>query len=183
MRIKLIGLLAVLLLAACETMEVQRVEPRVAPVAFSTYTWGPSALGDVPEVSAQLVELDQEMRDVVAAEMGARGYRLVENGAGADMVVDYQVAVIEEQFAGDPTDSSWDAQFDSNATPGVVELPTRTGAPRVTLTLGIGRPGEPSIWGGTATKLMTRSEDAAERRHILSAAVRDLLKDLPPAAP
>lgn len=183
MRTRLIGLLTALVLAGCETMEVQRVEPRAAPVAFSTYTWGQSALSGAPEASAQLVELDEEMRDAVAAEMRARGYRLVEDDARADMVVDYQVAVIEEQFAGDPTDPRWDAQFDSNAPSGVVELPTRTGASRITLTLGIGRPESPSIWGGSATKLMARGQDGDERRRILNAAVRDLLRDLPPAAP
>jgi len=181
MRIALLGLLGLLLLAGCEDIQVQRVEPAGAPVAFSTYAWGQAALSDAPEASAQLVELDQDMRSVVTAELRARGYREVDDAARADMIVDYQVAVVEEQFAGDPTDPSWDAQFDNNTPEGVVELPTRTGAPRVTLTLGIGRAGSAPIWGGSATKLLTRPEDAAERQRVIGTAVRELLKDLPAA--
>ncbi|WP_323846660.1 DUF4136 domain-containing protein [Microbulbifer magnicolonia] len=180
MRLILMGLFG-LLLAGCQEMQVERVEPRSAPVAFSTYAWGQSALGDVPEASAQLVELDEEMRAAVAAELSARGYREEAEPGNADMLVDYQVAVVEEQFSGDPSNPSWDAQFDSNAAQGVVELPARTGAPRVTVTLGIGRPGGAAIWGGSATKLLTRPESAEERQRVIGTAVRELLRDLPAA--
>ncbi|MEX2961706.1 DUF4136 domain-containing protein [Microbulbifer sp. TYP-18] len=173
------GLLGAALLAGCDTVQTQRIEPRSAPEAFSTYAWGRSGLATVPEASAQLVELDETLRASVSALMSARGYQLIEDPTRADMVMDYQVAVIEEQFAGDPTDSSWDAQFDSNAPSGVVELPARTGAPRFTLTLGLGRPGGMALWGGNATKLMTRPEDANERRRIIDTAVRELLESLP----
>ncbi|SHF87934.1 protein of unknown function [Microbulbifer donghaiensis] len=181
MRKTLIGLFATLMLAGCQDIQVERVEPRVAPVAFSTYAWGEAALSEAPEASAQLVELDEEMRAAVAGEMRARGYREVNEAARADMLIDYQVAVVEEQFSGDPTDPTWDAQFDSNATAGVVELPARTGAPRVILSLGIGRAGDAPIWGGSATKLLTRPESEAERQRIIGAAVRELLRDLPAA--
>lgn len=180
MRIAIFGLLG-LLLAACQDVQVQRVQPAAAPVAFSTYAWGHAALSDVPEASAQLVELDEDMRAAVTAELQARGYRQVADAERADMVVDYQVAVVEEQFSGDPTDPSWDAQFDNNAPQGVVELPARTGAPRVTLSLGIGRADSAPIWGGSATKLLTRPESAEERRRVIGSAVRELLKDLPAA--
>ncbi|SEA09528.1 DUF4136 domain-containing protein [Microbulbifer marinus] len=181
MRKTLIGLFATLVLAGCQDMQVERVEPRAAPVPFSTYAWGEAALSDVPEASAQLVELDEEMRAAVSGELRARGYREVDEVARADMLVDYQVAVVEEQFSGDPTDPTWDAQFDSNATKGVVELPERTGAPRVILSLGIGRADGAPIWGGSATKLLTRPESEEERRRIIGTAVRELLRDLPAA--
>lgn len=180
MRIAIFGLLG-LLLAACQDVQVQRVQPTSAPVAFSTYAWGQAALTDVPEASAQVVELDEEMRAAVTAELQARGYRQVEDAARADMVVEYHVAVVEEQFSGDPKDPSWDAQFDNNAPQDVVELPARTGAPRVTLSLGIGRADSGPIWGGSATKLLTRPESAEERRRVIGTAVRDLLKELPAA--
>ncbi|MCX2778138.1 DUF4136 domain-containing protein [Microbulbifer thermotolerans] len=180
MRTVIVGLLG-LLLAACQDVQVQRIEPAAAPVAFSTYAWSQAALSDVPEASAQLVELDQEMRAAVTAELQMRGYRQVEDTGSADMLVDYQVAVVEETFSGDPTDPSWDAQFDSNAPAGVVELPARTGAPRVTLTLGIGRADSVPIWGGSATKLLTRPESAEERQRVIGNTVRELLKDLPAA--
>jgi hypothetical protein len=170
------------LVVGCETMQLKRVEPRVAPESFSTYAWGQSALSDVPEASAQLVELDEELRTQVEGLMQARGYRLLDDKARADMVMDYQVAVVEEQFAGDPTDSSWDAQFENNVQANVVELPVRTGAPRVTVTLGLGRAGAPAIWGGSASELLTRPENGDERRRILSGAVNQLLRDLPPAS-
>lgn len=181
MRLILLGFLA-LLTTACQEVQVQHVEPAQAPVAFSTYAWGQPALAGMPDTTAQLVELDDEMRAAVTAELRARGYREVDDVASADMVVDYQVAIIEEQFVNDDTHPSWNAQFDSNAQSGVVELPTRTGAPRVTLTLGIGRDGGPAIWGGSANKLLARPDDAQQRRRLLGIAVRDLLRDLPPAA-
>ncbi|MFC6633258.1 DUF4136 domain-containing protein [Microbulbifer taiwanensis] len=180
MRSILMGLFG-LLLAGCQDMDVQRVQQGAAPVAFSTYAWGEAALSDVPEASAQLVELDEEMRAAVTAELRARGYREVTEAARADMLVDYQVAVVEEHFSGDPSNPSWDAQFDANAPQDVVELPSRTGAPRVTVSLGIGRAGGAPIWGGSATKLLTRPESAQERQRIIGAAVRELLKDLPAA--
>jgi len=182
MRLILIGFLS-LLAAACQPVKVQRVEPAQAPVAFSTYAWGQSALSDVPDATAQLVELDDEMRAAVRAELAARGYREVEDSAHADMLIDYQVAIVDEQFVNDDTHPSWNAQFDSNAQSGVVEMPTRSGAPRVTLTLGIGRANGPAIWGGSASKLLARPEDAKARRSLLGSAVRELLQDLPPAAP
>lgn len=182
MKTMIMGLVALVLLGGCQDMQVQRVDSRAAAVGFSTYAWGQAALSDVPEASAQLVEVDEEMRSAVTAILHARGYRQVADTANADMVVDYQVAVIEEQFSGDPSNPSWDAQFDSNTPSGVVELPARTGAPRVTLTLGIGRADSTPIWGGSATKLLTRPESAAERQRVIGAAVRDLLRDLPVAA-
>lgn len=186
MRSGIFGLLAATvfgaaLLAGCETMQLERVEPRTAPVAFYTYAWGQSALGETPQASAQLVELDEALRTAVAEAMLSRGYRLIEDPTQADMVMDYQVAVVEEQFSGDPQNTSWEAQFDSNTPRGVVELPSRTGAPRVTLTLGLGPAGGMALWGGSATKLLTRPEDPKERRRILNTAVQELLRDLPPA--
>ncbi|WP_346837730.1 DUF4136 domain-containing protein [Microbulbifer sp. SAOS-129_SWC] len=180
MRLILIGFLA-LITVACQQVKVQRVEPAQAPVAFSTYAWGQSPLGNVPDASAQLVELDDEMRAAVRAELAARGYREVEDSSRADMLVDYQVAIVDEQFVNDDTHPSWDAQFDANAQSGVVDMPNRSGAPRVTLTLGIGRADGPAIWGGSASKLLARPEDAKSRQSLLAAAVRELLKDLPPA--
>ncbi|WP_250464960.1 DUF4136 domain-containing protein [Microbulbifer litoralis] len=183
MRLILVGLMG-LLLAACQDMQVKRVEshPAVAGTRFSTYAWSEASLATTaPDAAAQVVELDDEMRAIVSAEMRSRGYREVEDKARADMVVDYQVAVIEQEFAGDPTDPEWDAQFDSNAQQGVVELPERTGAPRVVLTVGIGPDGGAAIWGGSATKLITRPESQEQRRRIIGAAVRDLLRDLPAA--
>lgn len=177
-----IALLGLILLAGCEDIQVQRVEPRAAPVAFSTYAWGQAALSDVPDASAQLVELDKDMRGVVTAEMAARGYRLVEDPARADMMVDYQVSVIQEEFSANDTPPSWNAQFDNNAVEGAVELPARSGAPRVTLSLGIGRADGAPIWGGSASKLLARPESAETRQRVLRAAVQDLLRDLPPAA-
>lgn len=181
-RMMIVGFFALALLGGCQEMQVERVKQNGAAVGFSTYAWGQAALSDVPDASAQLVELDEEMRGAVTAELQARGYRQVADNANADMVVDYQIAVIEEQFSGDPSNPSWDAQFDSNSQSGVVELPERTGAPRVTLMLGIGRADSAPIWGGSATKLLTRPESDTERQRIISAAVRDLLRDLPAAA-
>ncbi|MFV8781267.1 DUF4136 domain-containing protein [Microbulbifer sp. SA54] len=185
MRIPFAGLMAALLalagLTGCSPTQVEKIQPRSAPVAFSTYAWGTEALSATSGSSAQLVELDAELRQVVGALMAARGYRQLDNPANADMVVDYQVAIIEEEFAGDPQNESWDAQFDSNAQANVVELPTRTGAPRVTLGVGIGPANGAAIWGGRATKLITRPEDKAERQRILDRAVAEILEDLPPA--
>ena len=180
MRLIFLGFLG-LLMTACQDVQVQRVEAGPPPVVFSTYAWGQAALSDVPDASAQLVELDEELRAIVVAEMRARGYRLVDDTAQADMVIDYQVAVINEEFVNDDSNPSWDAQFDSNAQEGVVELPQRSGAPRVTLTLGIGREGEPAIWGGSAEKLIARPENAQERQRILGTAVQELLRNLPAA--
>lgn len=183
MRLILVGLLGVLL-AACQDMQVKRVEsgPAASAVRFSTYAWSEAPLSaTAPDASAQVVELDEEMRAIVSGELRSRGYREVADGASADMVVDYQVAVIEQELSGDPTDPEWDAQFDSNAQEDVVEMPARTGAPRVVLTLGIGPDGAPAIWGGSATKLIARPESADERRRLIGAAVRNLLQDLPPA--
>lgn len=182
--IKIFGLLASALVAAllatgCQNAQVKRIEPTAAPVPFSTYAWGDPALSDAPDVSAQMVELDQEVRMAVGGQLQARGYHRVEDPARADMVVDYQVALLQEEFSGDPSDPSWDAQFDSNAPEGVVELPARTGAPRIVLSLGIGRQGQPALWGGSATKLLVRPESRDERRRVIGAAVRNLLQDLP----
>lgn len=179
-RLMVLALGAVALMA-CETLNVERVQPAEAPVAFSTYAWGQSSLGETPGAAAQLVELDEDLRATVAGLMQSRGYRLVEDPTTADMVMDYQVAIVEEEFASDTENSSWDAQFDSNAQRGVVELPSQTGAPRVTLTLGLGRPGGRVIWGGNATKLLARPENREERRRVLNTAVQELLRDLPPA--
>ncbi|WP_237067556.1 DUF4136 domain-containing protein [Microbulbifer guangxiensis] len=173
--------LGALALMACETLDVERVQPAEAPVAFSTYAWGQSSLNETPGAAARLVELDEDLRDTVAALMQSRGYRLVEDPTTADMVMDYQVAIFEEEFAGDGDNPSWDAQFDSNAQRGVVELPSQAGAPRVILTLGLGRPGGRVIWGGNATKLLARPENREERRRVLNAAVQELLRDLPAA--
>ncbi|WP_237057195.1 DUF4136 domain-containing protein [Microbulbifer sediminum] len=182
MRKILTGLLFALLLAGCESTVVERVQPAEAPVSFSTYAWGVAPLGDVPDASAQNVELDDELRQIVRAYMHQRGYRLVEDSAAADMVLDYQVSIVEEEVASEQSNPGWDAQFDSNAPRGTVELPNRTGAPRITLTLEIGRAEGAAIWGGSASKLLARPEDAAERQRLLGAAVREIFKDLPPAA-
>lgn len=177
------GLLLITGLAGCGTpTQIDRIEPQTPPVSFQTYAWGIEALSGSKGAPAQLVELDTELRQVVGALMQARGYRQVQDLDSAQMVVDYQIAVVEEEFAGDPTNESWDAQFDSNAMPGVVELPSRTGAPRVTLSVGIGPQNGMPIWGGSATKLMVRPEDKSERQRILNNAVDELLKNLPPAA-
>ncbi|GAA5525154.1 hypothetical protein Maes01_01719 [Microbulbifer aestuariivivens] len=174
--------LGALALLACDTLDVERVQPGAAPVAFSTYAWGQSSLSEDTGAAAQLVELDEDLRTAVAALMQSRGYRLVNDPTGADMVMDYQVAIIEEEFASEAENSSWEAQFDSNAQRGVVELPSQVGAPRVILTLGLGRPGGRVIWGGSATKLLARPENAEERRRTLNTAVQELLLDLPAAA-
>lgn len=186
MRINLAGLMAALLvlvgLAACTSTQVKTIEPTAGPVQFSSYAWGTEALTDVSGVSsAQMVELDAELRDIVGAMLNSRGYVQVDNPANADMVVDYQVAVIEEEFASESAEESWDAQFDSNAPRGVVELPTNTGAPRVTLSVGIGPENGAPLWGGSATKLIAHPESADARQRLLSKTVGELLKDLPPA--
>ncbi|WOX04497.1 DUF4136 domain-containing protein [Microbulbifer pacificus] len=179
----LTGFVLSLGLAGCGTpTQIDRIESRSAPVSFQTYAWGTEALSGESGAPAQLVELDAELRQVVGAVMLARGYRQVQGADHAQMVVDYQIAIVEEEFAGDPKDESWDAQFDSNAQRGVVELPARTGAPRVTLSVGIGPQHGMPIWGGSATKLMVRPEDKNERQRILNNAVNELLRDLPPAA-
>ncbi|WP_105102150.1 DUF4136 domain-containing protein [Microbulbifer pacificus] len=179
----LLSLLLALGLAACSSpTQIERIQSRGAPVSFQTYAWGSEALSAESGAPAQLVELDSELRQVVGALMLARGYRQVPSADNAQMVVDYQIAIVEEEFAGDPQNESWDAQFDSNAQRGVVELPARTGAPRVTLSVGIGPQNGMPIWGGSATKLMVRPEDKNERQRILNNAVGDLLRDLPPAA-
>ncbi|WP_288131451.1 DUF4136 domain-containing protein [Microbulbifer sp.] len=186
MRIHLAGLTALLLmlvgLAACTPTQVSTIEPAAGPVQFSTYAWGTEALTDVSGASsAQMVELDTELRDIVGGLLNNRGYVQVDNPANADMVVDYQVAVIEEQFASESAEESWNAQFDSNATRGVVELPSNTGAPRVTLSVGIGPLNGSPMWGGSATKLIAHPESANARQRLLSKTVGDLLEDLPPA--
>jgi len=186
MRMKIAGLMAALLfitgLAGCTSTEINTIEPVAGPVSFSTYAWGSEALTDVGGASsAQMVEMDTELRDIVGALMNARGYVQVDNPAEADMVVDYQVAVIEEQFSSESAEESWDAQFDSNAQRGVVELPTNTGAPRVTLSVGVGRHNGAPLWGGSATKLISQPESAEVRQRLMSRTVGELLKDLPPA--
>lgn len=185
MRIPFAGLMAALLaltsLAGCSPTQVEKIQPRTAPVAFSTYAWGTEALSANSGSSAQLVELDAELRQVVGSLMAARGYRQVDSVDNAQMVVDYQIAILEEEFSGDPQNESWDAQFDSNAPSGVVELPSRIGAPRVTLAVGIGPLNGMPIWGGSATKLIVRPEDKKERVRILNSAVSELLSNLPPA--
>lgn len=170
-------------LAGCGTpTKIERIEPRTAPVAFQTYAWGTEALSADAGAPAQMVELDTELRQVVSSLLQSRGYRQVASTDSAQMVVDYQIAVVEEEFASDDNNESWDSQFDSNAQRGVVELPDRSGAPKVTLSVGIGPQNAMPIWGGSATKLIARPEDKKERQRILNNAVGELLKDLPPAA-
>ncbi|WP_066961237.1 DUF4136 domain-containing protein [Microbulbifer sp. Q7] len=177
------GLLVAVGLAGCGTpTKIDRIESRSAPVSFQTYAWGTEILTGDTGAPAQLVELDTELRRTVGALMQARGYRQVASVANAQMVVEYQVAVIEEEFASEEENESWDAQFDSNAQRGVVELPDRSGAPRITLSVGIGPQNGMPIWGGSATKLMARPEDKSERQRILNKAVGELLRDLPPAS-
>ncbi|MCA0899595.1 DUF4136 domain-containing protein [Microbulbifer agarilyticus] len=179
----LIGLFLLIGLAGCGTpTKIERIQPQAAPVSFQTYAWGTEALSVDSGAPAQLVELDTELRQAVSALMQSKGYLQVARPEDAQMVVDYQVAVVEEEFASDDKNESWDAQFDSNAQRGVVELPDRSGAPRVTLSVGIGPQNGMPIWGGSATKLMARPEDKNERQRILNNAVGDLLRDLPPAA-
>lgn len=169
-------------LAACGTpTKIERIQSRSAPVAFQTYAWGTEALSADTGAPAQLVELDTELRQVVGGLLQSRGYRQVASTDSAQMVVDYQIAVVEEEFASDDTNESWDSQFDSNAQRGVVELPDRSGAPKVTLSVGIGPQNAMPIWGGSATKLIARPEDKKERQRILNNAVGELLNDLPSA--
>ncbi|WGL16002.1 DUF4136 domain-containing protein [Microbulbifer bruguierae] len=176
------GLLALGIAGCSSHTQIERIESRSAPVSFQTYAWGTEALSADTGAPAQLVELDLELRQVVGALMQARGYRLVDSPESAQMVVDYQIAVVHEEFASEETEESWDAQFDSNAQRGVVELPSRTGAPLVTLSVGVGPQHGMPIWGGSATKLMARPEDKSERQRVLNKAVSELLQDLPPAA-
>ncbi|MBB5211116.1 DUF4136 domain-containing protein [Microbulbifer hydrolyticus] len=179
----LAGLLTVTGLTGCGTpTQIDRIEPRTAPVSFQTYAWGTEVLTGDTGAPAQLVELDTELRGTVSALLQSRGYRQVQSVDSAQMVVEYQIAVVEEEFASEEENESWDAQFDSNAQRGVVELPDRSGAPRVTLSVGIGPHNGMPIWGGSATKLMARPEDKNERQRILNKAVGELLKDLPPAS-
>lgn len=178
---QLITALALLvLLAGCESMNVSPVQPQAAPVAFSTYAWGRQALEEDSDAPAQLVELDQELREVLTAFMHSRGYQLVTDPARADMLMDYQVVVIEEPFIGEYHDPSWDAQFNNNTPANMAELPVLTSAPQVTVTLGLGQPDGPAIWGGTASELLVRPESASERRRLLNSAARQLLRSLPP---
>ena len=178
----LAGLLTVVGLAGCGTpTQIDRIEPRTAPVSFQTYAWGTEVLTGDTGAPAQLVELDTELRRTVGALMQSRGYRQVPSVDAAQMVVEYQIAVIEEEFASEEENESWDAQFDSNAQRGVVELPTNTGAPRVTLSVGVGRHNGAPLWGGSATKLISQPESAEVRQRLMSRTVGELLKDLPPA--
>ncbi|MCO1333356.1 DUF4136 domain-containing protein [Microbulbifer sp. OS29] len=181
MRYLFTGLFGLLLLAGCQEIQVERAVPGAPPVAFSTYKWGVAPLSGTPDASAQLVELDEEMRDTVAAEMQERGYRQVTQEQDADMVVDYQVAVVDEFFSGDTRDPSWDKQFDSNAPQDVVELPPLTDAPLVIMSVGIGRPGGAIIWGGRASELLTRPDSIEQRQRLIANGVNELLRDLPPA--
>ncbi|MFA0812992.1 DUF4136 domain-containing protein [Microbulbifer epialgicus] len=181
MRYIMTVLATMLWLAGCQEMQVERVNTGAQPVAFSTYKWGVTPLVDSPDASAQLVELDEEMRDMVAAELLQRGYRLVAQDQDADMVVDYQVAVIDEFFSGDTRDPSWDKQFDSNAPQEVVELPPLTDAPLVIMSVGIGRPGGEIIWGGSAKELLTRPDSIEQRQRLIARGVSALLRDLPQA--
>ncbi|MCQ3828862.1 hypothetical protein HXX02_05355 [Microbulbifer elongatus] len=170
-------------LAGCGTpTKIERIQSPGAAVAFQTYAWGTEALSADTGAPAQLVELDTELRQVVGGLLQSRGYRQVASTDSAQMVVDYQIAVVEEEFASDDNNESWDSQFDSNAQRGVVELPDRSGAPKVTLSVGIGPQNAMPIWGGSATKLIARPEDKKERQRILNSAVGELLKDLPPAS-
>ncbi|WP_444942995.1 DUF4136 domain-containing protein [Microbulbifer sp. ZKSA006] len=175
------GLLVVLLLAGCQELQVERVTTGEPAVAFSTYKWGVAPLSGTTDASAQLVELDEEMRDMVAAALQQRGYRQVAQDQDADMVVDYQVAVVDEFFSGDTRDPSWDKQFDSNAPQGVVELPPLTDAPLVIMSVGIGRPGGAVIWGGRASELLTRPDSVELRQRLIANGVSELLRNLPPA--
>ncbi|WP_160152390.1 DUF4136 domain-containing protein [Microbulbifer sp. ALW1] len=178
----LVGLAGGALTGCSSPTQIDRIESRTPPVSFQTYAWGTEVLSADTGAPAQLVELDTELRQTLGALLQSRGYRQVQGVDNAQMVVDYQIAVVEEEFAGDPTNESWDAQFDSNAQSGVVELPSRTGAPRVTLSVGIGPQNAMPIWGGSATKLMVRPEDKNERQRILNKAIGELLQDLPPAS-
>ncbi|AWF82911.1 hypothetical protein BTJ40_19965 [Microbulbifer sp. A4B17] len=181
MRYLLTGLLGILLLAGCQEVQVERAATGEPPVAFATYKWGVAPLSGTEDASAQLVELDEEMRDTVAAELQQRGYRQVSQDQDADMVVDYQVAVVDEFFSGDTRDPSWDKQFDSNAPQDVVELPPLTDAPLVIMSVGIGRPGGAVIWGGRASELLTRPDSIEQRQRLIANGVSALLRDLPPA--
>ncbi|WP_444902540.1 DUF4136 domain-containing protein [Microbulbifer sp. SSSA007] len=181
MRYIMTGLVTLLLMAGCQEMQVERVNTGAQPVAFSTYKWGVTPLGDAPDAPAQLVELDEEMRGTVAAQLQQRGYRQVGQDQEADMVVDYQVAVVDEFFSGDTRDPSWDKQFDSNAPQEVVELPPLTDAPLVIMSVGIGRPGGEIIWGGSASELLTRPDSIEQRQRLIVRGVSALLKDLPEA--
>ncbi|WKD49288.1 DUF4136 domain-containing protein [Microbulbifer spongiae] len=181
MRPLITGLFSLLLLLGCQEMQVEHANTGAQPVAFSTYKWGVSPLSEVPDVSAQLVELDEEMRDTVAAQLEQRGYRRVDEDQYADMVVDYQVALVDEFFSGDTRDPSWDKQFDSNAPQDVVELPPLTDAPLVVMSVGIGPPGGIVIWGGSASEILTRPDSVEQRQRLISKGVSELLRDLPPA--
>ncbi|MFI2812964.1 MULTISPECIES: DUF4136 domain-containing protein [Microbulbifer] len=182
MRKIMTGLLLTLLLAGCDATLVERVQPAEAPVSFSTYAWGVAPLVDVPDASAQLVEMDDELRQIVEGYLRNRGYRRVEDAENADMLVSYQVAVVEGEISTEQSNPGWDAQFDSNATRGAVELPSDTGAPRLTLSLEIGRPQGGAIWGGTSSEVLGRPEDATDRQRLLANMIKQLLSDLPPAA-
>jgi hypothetical protein len=180
MRYITMGLMTLLFLAGCQEMQVERVSTGAQPVAFSTYKWGVTPLNDA-DASAQLVELDEEMRNSVAAQLQQRGYREVAQDQNADMVVDYQVAVVDEFFSGDTRDPSWDKQFDSNAPQDVVELPPLTDAPLVIMSVGIGRPDGAIIWGGRASELLTRPDSIEQRQRLISRGVYELLRDVPQA--
>ncbi|SDJ99741.1 DUF4136 domain-containing protein [Microbulbifer yueqingensis] len=182
MRKIMLGFVFLALVAGCQAPLVERVQPAEAPVSFSTYAWGMAALGEVDDASAQLVEMDNELRQIVDGYLRNRGYRQVDEPESADMVVSYQVAVVEGEITTEQTNPGWDAQFDSNAPRGAVELPTDTGAPRLILTLEIGRSQGAAIWGGTSTEVLGQPEDAPERQQLLANMVRQLLSDLPPAA-
>lgn len=176
----IVVLISTIILASCADTQVQRIV-NTTPVPFNTYAFDTTSLVGASDVSAQLVEFDNDLRLALGEFMQARGYRLSKDTKRADMILDYSVLITEEQSISEQASSGWEAQFDSNAIVGEAPLPVSMITKQVVLFVSLGPKGGPALWGGKATKNITRPEEQAERKRMVSNAVSELLNNLPPA--
>jgi hypothetical protein len=149
---------------------------------YHTYAWVDEVRG-VPRIGGQPDQiLDTQVKQAVDAQMAAKGFSKVVDGAKADLVVGYQLAISQEKqingfgdgWGGMGGWGPWGGGPNSfSGTTSTINIGT--------FVLGIYDPsGKKLIWIGAAQHTIEPSKNQEKNQQRLNKGAQKLLKDFPP---
>lgn len=151
---------------------------------YHTYAWASVDMQGVPKVGSQPDEiLDAQVKQAIDSQMAAKGFTKVQDGAKADLLIGYQLAIDREKQI-DGFANGWGGGW-SGWGPwgsGSDSFSARTSTNYVgTFVVGMYDPAAKKlVWIGAAQHAIEPSKKQEKNQEKLNKGAQKLLKDFPP---
>jgi hypothetical protein len=190
------GLVLVLALVTCCVTYAQEVRTNYMPGTdfskFHTYAWVNQVQG-VPTVGGQPDQiLDAQVRQAIDSQMAGKGFTKVEDGAKADLLLGYQLAIDQEKQINGFGDSwgGWGGGWGPGGGGwgpgggGLSSFSAQTSSLYVgTFVVGMYDPGTKKlVWIGAAQHAIEPSKKQEKNQERLNKGAQKLLKNFPPGS-